>query len=309
MKKNESSDCTTLECAVVDFLLSRQLANLSPRTIEWYEEKLGTLLDGLGKIPLSQLTIQVYRERVAARAKQVKPTTVNHHIRAFKAFVNWLIEEGDYSVNIDPRKIKQMAIEKRNPPALTDAQIVALLKQPNRETWIGLRDHCLLSLLLDTGIRIGEALTAEMDGLDECQGTLRVIGKGNKQRVVALSLPMRKIMRKWCRVRAQLCGRLKWHTPVLFVSRMGEAMKYRIVSRNIKRYGQMAGIHGVRVSAHTFRSTFATRFCQDGGSIVHLQIILGHTTLEMSRRYAAVTDEDAFEASRCHSPLVATRTR
>ncbi|HEY3396365.1 MAG TPA: tyrosine-type recombinase/integrase [Armatimonadota bacterium] len=303
MTTSQTSQVITVQSAVEEFIVSRKLANLSPRTVAWYEEKLGTLLAGLEDLPLSELTIHVYRDRIATRASQVKPATVSHHIRAFKTMMRWLAEEDEYTIGLNPRKIKQMTTEKRNPPVLTKEQVTVLLKQPDQSQWTGRRDNCLLSLLLDTGIRISEALTAEVGGWDEEQGTLSVIGKGNKQRIVALSLPMRRIMRKWCRVRAQVCRKQYSDCPAIFLSRRGGALKYRGVAGIIQRYGEKAGIEGVRVSPHTFRSTFATNFCRDGGSIVHLQTILGHTTMEMSRRYAVVADEDAFESSRKFSML------
>jgi integrase/recombinase XerD len=255
-------------------------------------------------MPLPELTISVFRERVAARISEVRPTTVNHHIRAFKAFMRWLAEE-EYPIALDPRKIKPLKIEFRLPPALTSEQIASILAQPNLNTWTGRRDYCLLCLLMDTGIRVAECLGLSMQQVNEGEATVAVIGKGDKQRVVALSLPMGKVLRRWIRSRERLCAEMGWESELVFLSRSGEGLRYRALARRIHDYGVAAGIQGVRVSAHTFRSTFATHFCRQGGSIVHLQTILGHTTLEMSRRYAAVTDQDAFEASRRFSPLVA----
>jgi integrase/recombinase XerD len=295
-------DLFTLRSAITDFLNSRKLGNLSPRTIIWYAEKLNHLFEGLDDTPLPQITLAVVRGRIADRQGTMKAETLNGHIRAAKAFFNWLLAE-EYQIAFDPRKLKLMKVEHRLPPTLTVEQLTQLLAAPDRHTWVGQRDHCLLALFVDTGIRLSEALSLRLLDLNNGDGTVTVIGKGNKQRIVALSMPMRRILRRWLKVRQQQVRKMNGAEHWLFFSRYGERLTGKTVHERVQRYGKVAGIEGVRVSPHTFRSTFATHFCKQGGSIVHLQTILGHTSLEMSRRYAAVTDQDAFEASRRYSML------
>ena len=298
-------DSVTIRQAVDDFIFSRRLANLSPRTVTWYEEQFQRVWMQAYSLPLADVTLPLIRERLAVLSQQVKPATVNGFIRALKAFFNWLQEE-EYPVALNPRKLKPLKTEKRLPPILTPEQLTALLSQPD-DTWTGKRDHCLMSLLLDTGIRISESLAIRLSDVDETAGTIAVVGKGNKQRMVALSLEMRRTLRRWVKTRDLLVRKHEWTCEVLFPSRFGDHLSYRTAAERIQEYGNQAGIDGVRVSPHTFRSTFATHFCRQGGSIVHLQTILGHTTLDMSRKYAAVVDEDAFESSRRFSPLAAMK--
>jgi integrase/recombinase XerD len=285
----------SLEQALADFMASRRLANLSPRTVTWYEEQFHRVWNGAHSLPLSDVTLPLIRERLAVLSQQVKPTTVNCFIRALRALFNWLQEE-EYTLAFDPRKLKSLKTEKHLPPVFTSDQLTALLSQPNG-TWTGKRDHCLMALLLDTGIRVSEATGLKEDDVDTAAGVIVVLGKGRKQRTLALSLPMRRILRRW------LATKRRVPSPWLFPTQTGEGLSRRTVEARLKRYGRQASIEGVRVSPHTFRSTFATHFCRQGGSIVHLQTILGHTTLEMSRRYAVAVDEDAFESSRMLSPL------
>lgn len=299
---NDESSSITLASALRDFLLSRHQGNLSPRTIAWYDEKLTTLFKGLEELPLSHFTIQLYRQRIAERLEQVKPTTVNHHVRAARAFFRYLVAE-EYEVALDPAKIKTIRVEQRMPPVFTVEQIRALLAQPDLTTWTGKRNHAVIAFLADTGVRVGEVLGLSVDSISEQDGAARVVGKGNKERVVGLSLWLRKVLRKWMRVRGDGLGSAEEDGGWLFPTRSGGKLGYPYIARKIREYGVSAGIEGVRVSAHTFRSTFATAYCREGASIVLLQCMLGHSTLDMTRRYAALSSQDALEAGRRFSPL------
>lgn len=288
--------------AVREFLADRQLRGLSPRSVEWYQLQLGKLLQGLEDTPLPELQLATLRGRLAEMAGSRKPSTMNTYIRSLKALLNWLVEE-EFEVGIDPRKLKLMKVPKRLPPAFSPEQIRALLAQPD-SSWIGRRDRCLISLLLDTGIRVSECIGIRLQHLDPAGGIVTVIGKGNKERALALSAPMRRELRRWLRVRQEKARRLDWEdSRWLFPSRTGRQLDRHTVRERIQAYGKAAGIEGVRCSPHTARSTFATAFCRAGGSIVHLQICLGQSCLEMARRYAAAVDTDAHEASRRFSPL------
>ena len=134
-------DSVTIRQAVDDFIFSRRLANLSPRTVTWYEEQFQRVWMQAYSLPLADVTLPLIRERLAVLSQQVKPATVNGFIRALKAFFNWLQEE-EYPVALNPRKLKPLKTEKRLPPILTPEQLTALLSQPD-DTWTGKRDHCL----------------------------------------------------------------------------------------------------------------------------------------------------------------------
>jgi len=121
--------------------------------------------------------------------------------------------------------------------------------------------------------------------------------------MLALSLPGQKAMRRYLRARELVLQQADLATPWLFVSREGGGMGRRTVNQWMRRYAAEAGIEGVRVSPHTLRYCYATLFLKNGGSITNLQQILGHTTLTMSRRYASIADEDAFEDSMKCSPI------
>ncbi len=295
----------TVNDALEDFLLVKELTNLSSRTLDWYEGTLRRLLKDFPALRLSQLSLRDLRRSLAALAEDRSPATVNGYVRALKSFLNWCIDE-ELEVGVNLRRLRQMKTERKLPPALSSDQIRALLEQPNGD-WIGQRDKAMITLMLDTGIRVTECLSAQVTDVDVGGGLLMIragSSKSRRDRTVALSLPMRLELRRWLRRRTTVSRRNEWQrVGWLFPNRSGGQLSRSTVYQRVKGYGEAAGIRGIRVSPHTLRSTFATEFCRAGGSLVHLQTALGHSSLEMSRRYAAVADEDAWEASRAFSPI------
>lgn len=249
---------------------------------------------------LSQVTLQALKAHIGSTLDTVSPATVNAYIRASKAFLNWAIEAG-YDVQILPNRLPRIKEPKRLPPVLSMEQISALLAQPDTKRFVGLRDFTMMLVALDTGVRVGELVGLQVN--DISGEILRVIGKGDKQRQVALSAPASQTLRRYLRVRHEVLEDAETSTSSVFPSRYGRRLSRKQVHERLALYAKLAGIEGVRVSPHSLRFSFATHFLRAGGSIVALQQILGHTTLAMSRHYAFVADADAFEASIRFSPI------
>jgi hypothetical protein len=195
------------------------------------------------------------RQRIAERPGHVKPRTLNGQPRAPKALANALLSE-EYPLGFDPRKLKPIKREKRLPPDLAPEQPACHLGQPDREAWSGQRDHCLRSLLADTDIRVSECLTLRLGDVNPSEGTISVVGKGKKQRRLALCLGMQRTIRRWLKAREGLTRTHKWESDCLFPSRCGDRLSYRTVAERIQDYGQDAGIEGVGVGPHSSRSTY-----------------------------------------------------
>jgi len=149
------------------------------------------------------------------------------------------------------------------------------------------RIHTLACLILDTGLRIDEVLSAERADVDLDNLLFKVShGKGSKERVVPFSLPLRKLLFRY----------LKQHKPqhgdLLFFAGVGQKINQRNALRAFKGLCKRLRITGVRCSFHTLRHTFATAYLRNGGDPFRLQRVLGHTKLEMTRRYVNLQTED-----------------
>ncbi|MEN6642750.1 MAG: tyrosine-type recombinase/integrase [Armatimonadia bacterium] len=303
----EITPSASLSPALDDFLADAQLRGLSPKTVEWYRYALGPFLQWLNERDchsaddLKEATIRQFlasRDGVGARR-------LNHYREAIDRFCQWLVRTGDLTAN-PTAGIGKIREPRKLVPTFTEEELQALLSKPDRRTLLGQRDHLFMLLLLDTGVRLSEALSLTLDDLDLTRGTLRVMGKGNRERVAGFSPVLERHLRKYLQSRRQVLGQNGYgNCQWLFPSNVAGKCTAKALQMRLKLYAQQAQIRRVRVSPHTFRHTFALYFVRNGGSPFHLQKILGHTSLDMSRRYCELADVDFLTKQRELSPLAA----
>jgi len=287
--------------AIRDFLIDRQIRNATQETLSWYRIRLHAVMDHIGDRDLQQITMPDVRSLIAAlMARGLKASTVNGHLTPIKALLNWASEEG-LAVGIDPKSIRLLRQPKHMPEVLTPEHLARLIETADGNTFYAKRDRMMIITLADTGIRVGELCNLGVTDAD--LPLLRVFGKSRKGRVVAMSLFGQREMTRYLRIRNQVYE----DEGALFPSRYGCGHLDRDTVGNIvKEIARRAGITDVRVTCHAFRRTFASTWCRRSGNLFHLQKILGHESLEMVRRYAAVFDQDAFEEAMTLSPLAET---
>jgi integrase/recombinase XerD len=149
-------------------------------------------------------------------------------------------------------------------------------------------------LILDSGLRISEALTLERSAIDFDQSTITVMGKGRKMRVVPFSRDMRRRLWQW----------LKTHEHALvFATRDGLPLSPRNVQHAMNRARKPLGIPSAKFSPHVLRHTMATCYLRAGGSVVMLQRILGHSELSTTMRYVHLNTGDLCAVHDRYSPL------
>ena len=285
--KEEAGICT-LASQIERFTTERRyLKGVSPATENWYKFSLKAFMPVLS-VPY-QSTMDL-KTAIAARIGALmnegrgnKPVSINTYLRCLKAFLNWCHQEGFIE---QPIKLSWLKEEEKILQTLSSEEIKRLICYSPRRTGkvnrfggpTEARTYTIACLLLDTGLRISEALALTTDDADFDNLVLKVRGKGGKQRLVPFSLEMRK--RLW-RYRAKVDSQ----SPRLFCTRNGTQLSQRDMERDLKKLGRRVGITGVRMSPHTFRHTFAINYLRAGGNVFYLQRILGHSTLEMTSRY------------------------
>jgi integrase/recombinase XerD len=219
-------------------------------------------------------------------------------------FFGWLQERGYVPANpvarVHPVREPHKVIV-----ALSTSQVRALLEQPQRDSFLGARDHCFLLLLLDTGLRLSEALAVRVEQLDWSEGRLLVLGKGSKERRVGLSSCLLGHLRGYLKLRAStLAAVATAEQGWLFATAQGGPLDPKAVQKRLRRYGAQAGLTGVRVSPHTLRHTYALHFVRNGGDPFTLQRILGHGSLDITRRYCELAEADVLQRQRALTPLL-----
>ncbi|MEN6641416.1 MAG: tyrosine-type recombinase/integrase [Armatimonadia bacterium] len=306
----------TIEEAIEEFVQSRKNRNLSGKSITWYERRNRYLLADMLDKPLVELSLRDVEQRLGAVLDRASAITRNGYMRAVKVFLYWA-ERKNFELSLNPHQLEKAVEPKRNPPCFTHEQIVDLLSAPDQSDFCGLRDYAFMALMLGTGIRVSEMIglrtsnvylpKAQAPGVPE--GMVEVIGKGDKQRRIALDENCQRVLKRYLRARELALSEVGLKSDALFPSRLGRHMSYRVVLDKFRKYGRQAGIENVRLSPHTTRHTFATMYMRDGGQLHHLRLILGHTTLTMSQRYAHLEDRDAFNETRTCNPLARLNLR
>ena len=175
-------------------------------------------------------------------------------------------------------------LPKHLPEVLTLEEVERILDSIDLSTPEGLRDHCLIELLYSCGLRVSEVCALRLSDLFFDEGFVRVIGKGNKQRVVPISPRAVHEIRNWLDARADIAVKPE-DEDVLFVSaRRGRHLSRVTVFHNIKLHVAAAGIDKT-VSPHTFRHTFATHLLEGGASLRAIQVMLGHEDIGTTEIY------------------------
>ena len=253
------------------FIRERQfLSNVSPSTLEWYKHSFKWL--ATESPTQDELKDAVLR----MREKGLKATGCNSAIRAINAFLKW----SGSTLKIQQLKEPQLVL-----PTFTAQQIRLLLKWKPKGKYQR-RLHLVILFLLDTGCRISEALSLRVREIDFENLLVTLDGKGRKQRVVPFSFELRKAMFRYCHEYSR--------TPdsFLFANRGQTKLGRRNVLRDVKLRCKRLGFEPPARTLHAFRHTFAVNYLRRGGSVFHLQKVLGHSTLEMTRRYANLMTED-----------------
>lgn len=291
-----------LEDAYLEFSYAK---DHSPASRQWYHSRLTAFfnwcheqqVDGHRVTEMEQLSAPLIRRYIEARrsAGTLSSHTLHGHVRAIKALLNWSGQEGLLSEQV-ARRIKLPVREQILIPTFSKEQIDWLFRAC-RMTPVGTenfvaRDHAIIAVLVDTGIRANELCTLTLDHvtLDQDDAYLRVYGKGRKEREVGLGRHARNALARYIHRDRPRCD-----SPYVFLARGGvggvhgkqpltpgglDQMLYRLRDRvGAERFT------GVRVSAHTFRHTFAVHYLANGGDVYKLARLLGHTSVAVTEGY------------------------
>jgi integrase/recombinase XerD len=226
--------------------------------------------------------------------------TVNCYLRAIRAFWSWLIAEEI----VDKNPFDRIRIQKpprKIIPAFTEEQLRNLVSVIDRNKPVGFRDYTIILLLLDTGLRVSELAGLKLVDLNLNNRTIKVNGKGAKERMVPIGTTVQRALLRYLRKHRPLLDSLR--SDFLLLTKNGEPLTANCIENMMDRHGIEANIDGVRCSPHTLRHTFALNYLRNGGDLFTLQRILGHETLEMVRNYVNVAMYDIQNAHLIYSPV------
>jgi len=267
-----------------DFIRERRyLNNVSASTISWYTHALKWLPN---ESP-SQAELKEFALRM--REKGLKATGCNAAIRAINAYLHWNSAAGERKCGAGCQHlhIPQLKQPENILPTLTAAQVTRLVNwKPKPKHFYQRRLHLLTLLLLDTGCRITEALTLRVRDVDMENLFITLEGKGRKQRIVPFSFGLRKALHRF------VTDFSRKPDSLLFATQQNTRVNRMTALRGVKLLCERLGFDPPGRTIHAFRHTFAVNYLRRGGSLFHLQKVLGHSTLQMTRRYANLVTAD-----------------
>jgi integrase/recombinase XerD len=260
------------------------LNNVSESTLEWYTHAFKWL-------PSESPTQDELKDAVLRmREKGLKATGCNSAIRAINSYLHWSSPEGAQKCSPQCKhpRIAQLKEPDIVLPTFSAAQVRLLVKWKPKG-FFQRRLHLIVLFLLDTGCRITEALKLRVREIDLENMLVTLDGKGRKQRVVPFSFELRKALFRFIRDFGRKLDAL------LFANRSETRLGRRNVLRDVKNLCKRLGFTAPGRTLHACRHTFALNYLRRGGSVFHLQKALGHSTLEMTRRYVNLLTEDLQE--------------
>ena len=292
----------TLEKSCANFVSRCQALNLSPGTVAWYGFILRDLTRFFNSRGIQNLedakTGDLRDFLVHLRQRGQASETIFRTYGGVRCAFGFWTREGDLAKN-PMNLVEKPRREKVLIRPLTPAQATALLEQPDKGNVEGLRDRAMIMLMLDSGLRVSEVSAVEAERIDWLNCTLTVMGKGRKERLVPFSARTAQALLEYARERAKNLVR----APNFFLGRTGKPLERNKIRKLVTQYGRKAGIQGVRISPHTLRHTFAVMYIRSGGDSFSLQEILGHSTLDMTRRYVHLGRHDVADQHRKFSPM------
>jgi site-specific recombinase XerD len=290
----------TLETCLDDFLLASQVSGLAEDSIKSYKQQIGAYIkyttDTLGINDPCQVTATDVRKWMRDKQLTCKPGALRSMHGFVYRFFSWLVEEGVLGkspmANIKPPKIPLQFIK----PFSSD-QIKKLLALCDENRFLGLRNKTIILLFLETGVRLKEMAQMQIGDIDFDGGIIKIMGKGARERVVAIQEKTQSILLRYLLSRTD-------NYPNLWVTEERVPLTREGIYKVFYLLRKLAGIQNVRCSPHTFRHTSATMMFEAGAREFEVQALLGHSTLTMTRRYvASINSEKAAEAHKRFSPV------
>ncbi len=275
---------------------------LSSNTLAAYRADLTALSRWLADrgVPMLRTTRADLLAFIAWRVEAgARPRSTARQLSSFRRFFRYLVREG--VIRDDPTaQIAMPKIGRSLPKSLTEEEVEALLSAPLVADPLGHRDRTMLEVLYATGLRVSELVSLKYNAVNLNQGVIRVLGKGNRERLIPLGEEAVRWLREFIGgARNEIL--LDRSTDYLFPTRRGDRMTRQAFWHIIKRYARKSSIDK-DLSPHTLRHAFATHLLNHGADLRVVQMLLGHSDLSTTQIYTHVARERMKEMHAAHHP-------
>jgi len=264
---------------------------VSFHTLRNYRLDLRSFCAFVGDKPVDKHLMRKYLSHLNLRG--VSKSTLLRHLSSIRSLFKYLKKEQKIVHN----PTSEITTPKRNrslPTILSYQEVERLLHQPNTDELLGFRDRCILELFYSSGLRLSELAQLNRDDFHFSSLSLRVYGKGRKERL----LPITKNAAKW--IQSYLIHPMRFSksmrkdSDAIFLNKWGERLSTRSIDRLFKKYLRLSGI-ALHVTPHTIRHTIATHWLERGMHVKTIQSLLGHTSLSTTMIYTHVSTRLKYE--------------
>jgi integrase/recombinase XerC len=214
-----------------------------------------------------------------SHAAGLAPRSVRRRLSAVRSFLGFLMREGVLKANA-AQDIQAPKIVRSLPETLDADQMARLLELPSGDAFVA-RDRAMMELLYSSGLRLAELVGLDLASIDLKDRTVRVLGKGRKDRVVPIGRMALAALAAWCAARAQLAHPA---STALFVGRRGRRLGARAVQARVAYWARRQGVPQ-HVYPHLFRHSFASHLLESGGDLRGVQELLGHADISTTQIY------------------------
>ncbi len=272
----------------LDYL--QNIKKYSDNTIINYEIDIDRYINylKLNKIDIFKIEYKNVLDYISYLKKNHKSTSINRSISSIRTYYNYLIKN-NYT-NSNPFKIiNGMKKEKKLPEYFKYNEYVELVNSIDINTNLGIRNKCIFEVLLCTGCRCNELVNIKLDDINLKEKEIKVLGKGNKERIVYLGSYAIESIEKYLSIRNEILG--KKDNNYLFINHLGNKLTTRGI-RDIIDKILLKSSNNMKITPHTFRHSFATMLLNEGCDLKSVQELLGHVSLSTTSIYTHVSNEE-----------------
>ena len=231
--------------------------------------------------------------------QKLEGKSVARNLSSLKAFHNYLILK-DITKSNPCEKIETPKFVKSIPSSLSENEVEKLLDAPDENTFIGIRDKTMIETLYSCGLRISELVDLEIIHVNLRQGVIRVLGKGQKERLVPMGQKLINLIGIYLSKLEE--NKIKKSSNFLFLSQRGKKITRQAFWHRIKIYATKAGLENNKISPHILRHAFATHLLNNGADLRVVQLLLGHSDLNTTQIYTEVAKRRLQNLHGAHHP-------
>lgn len=257
--------------------------NLSPNTVSAYVSDVGDFLETVSSPPSGIVSDEI-AEYMGALSDKLSKRTQSRVLSSLKSFFDYLVLEGDRTDNPCDR-IDSPKLGRYLPDVLSVGEVAAIIESVRAEAPSGRRDRAILEMLYGCGLRVSELCSLRISRVYADEGFVRIVGKGNKERLVPLGEPAAEAFISYLEVRGDAYAPM--YDDIAFLNRFGKPLSRVAVFNMIKKQALAAGVVK-NISPHTFRHSFATHMIENGADLRVVQEMLGHESVLTTEIYTHI---------------------